>query len=99
MKNKLLYLTVILLLFFVSCAPSHEVTECLPKNEHQANFWNGVWDGLIIWFSFIASLINDKYSVYNVNNNGHWYDFGFIGGFWATLRVILNLLLGNKNKK
>jgi hypothetical protein len=38
--------------------------------------------------SFICSLIFDDVAVYAVNNNGGWYNFGFVGGFFFMLRMI-----------
>jgi hypothetical protein len=36
--------------------------------------------------SFIGSLINpEKYVVYAVNNNGGWYNFGFLLGVGGAL--------------
>ena len=45
-----------------------------------AGFLLGVWHGFISLFTFIISLFSDKVSVYEVNNNGGWYNFGFILG-------------------
>jgi hypothetical protein len=46
--------------------------------------------------SFIGSIIWDDVAIYAVNNNGGWYDFGFIGGFWLMLKVIKFMILGVK---
>jgi hypothetical protein len=35
---------------------------------------------MIAPFSFIGSLIWDDVAVYAINNNGGWYDFGFLLG-------------------
>ena len=45
-----------------------------------AGFWLGLWHGFISFFSFIVSLFNDHVGIYEVHNNGAWYDFGFIVG-------------------
>lgn len=45
---------------------------------HKYGFWGGFWHGLITPFSFIGSLFNDEITIYAVNNNGGWYDFGFL---------------------
>jgi hypothetical protein len=45
-----------------------------------AGFWLGLWQGLIAPITFVISLFNDHVSVYEVNNNGNWYDFGFVLG-------------------
>jgi hypothetical protein len=45
-----------------------------------AGFWLGLWHGLISPITFLISLFNDNVSVYEVHNNGNWYDFGFMLG-------------------
>lgn len=75
-KFMLSILLVIILL--TSCADSVQVKECL--NGNPFGFWYGLWHGIIAPFSFIGSLFNDDIAIYAVNNNGGWYDFGFILG-------------------
>jgi len=45
-----------------------------------AGFWLGLWHGFIVLFTFVISLFTDTVSVYEVHNNGGWYDFGFVLG-------------------
>ncbi|PFG39360.1 hypothetical protein ATJ97_1863 [Georgenia soli] len=45
-----------------------------------AGFWLGLWHGLILPVTFIVSLFNDDVSIYEVANNGNWYDFGYCVG-------------------
>ena len=45
-----------------------------------AGFWLGLWQGLISPITFLISLFNNDVNVYEVNNNGNWYDFGFMLG-------------------
>lgn len=45
-----------------------------------AGFWLGLWQGIISPITFIISLFNDNVNVYEVRNNGNWYNFGFILG-------------------
>jgi hypothetical protein len=47
---------------------------------HIAGFWLGVWHGLICPVAFVISLFSDSVSIYDVHNNGGWYDFGFVLG-------------------
>ena len=53
-------------------------------NEAQADqgagFWLGLWHGLISPITFIVSLFTSEVSVYEVHNNGNWYDAGFMLG-------------------
>ena len=45
-----------------------------------AGFWLGLWQGLISPITFVISLFTDDVNIYEVRNNGNWYDFGFILG-------------------
>lgn len=45
-----------------------------------AGFWLGLWHGLISPITFLVSLFTSNVSVYEVHNNGNWYDFGFVLG-------------------
>jgi hypothetical protein len=45
-----------------------------------AGFWKGLWHGLIYPVTFIISLFRDNVNIYEVRNNGNWYDFGFVAG-------------------
>jgi hypothetical protein len=56
----------------------------LPDAE-PAGFWAGFWHGLIAPITFIVSLFNPGVRIYETNNNGGWYDFGFILGVSSSL--------------
>jgi len=45
-----------------------------------AGFFQGLWHGFILLFSFIISLFSNKVSIYEVYNIGGWYNFGFLLG-------------------
>jgi len=45
-----------------------------------AGFWTGLWHGIICPLTFIVSLFDDDVAIYEINNNGGWYDFGFLIG-------------------
>lgn len=47
---------------------------------HQAGFWLGLWQGLISPITFLVSLFNHHVNIYEVHNNGGWYNFGFMFG-------------------
>jgi len=70
----------VLFVALTGCADVSHVSECLPEVEHTYGFWGGLWHGMIAPFSFIGSLIWDDVAVYAINNNGGWYDFGFLLG-------------------
>jgi hypothetical protein len=45
-----------------------------------AGFWAGFWHGLISPITFLVSLLSPNVRIYETNNRGRWYDFGFIIG-------------------
>jgi hypothetical protein len=45
-----------------------------------AGFWAGLWHGLISPITFLVSLLSTNVRIYETNNRGRWYDFGFIIG-------------------
>ena len=95
MKTKhFLFIAVVMILTLSGCADVSHVQDCLPETEHTYGFWGGVWHGMITWFSFIGSLFSDDIAVYAVNNNGAWYNFGFIGGLGVVARFIGGLIKG-----
>jgi len=79
MKNTFNFLWLLfLLLLMSSCAETQIVTECTAG--HTYGFFGGLWHGIIAPFAWIGSLIDDDIAIYAMNNNGGWYDFGFILG-------------------
>ena len=61
------------------------LTACTAGNvqftaETPAGFWYGLWHGVISFISLIIHLFNDTVMVYEKNNTGGWYDFGFLLG-------------------
>lgn len=45
-----------------------------------AGFLAGFWHGIIAPITFIISLFNVNVRIYEKNNSGRWYDFGFLIG-------------------
>ena len=45
-----------------------------------AGFFLGFWHGVIAPFTFVISLFTDNVNIYEVHNNGNWYDFGYVIG-------------------
>ena len=71
-------LILLLVMLFYSCADVQNIQQCLVDSPY--TFWGGLWHGIIAPLSFIFSLFDDSVSMYAVNNNGAWYDFGFVIG-------------------
>ena len=73
-------LTVTLILaglVLASCAPGADPYAHAPG---AAGFWRGLWHGMIVPVTFVISLFSDHVGLYELHNNGGWYDFGFVIG-------------------
>ena len=44
---------------------------------YPAGFWAGLWHGFFVLAAFIFSLFNSGVGLYESNNNGGWYGYGF----------------------
>ena len=65
-----------LLLLLTSCAAGD--AQFTP--ESLSGFWYDLWHGIISFISMIIHIFNDNVIVYEINNTGGWYDFGFLLG-------------------
>lgn len=45
-----------------------------------AGFFPGLWHGFISPITFLISLFTNDVNIYEVHNDGNWYDFGFVLG-------------------
>jgi hypothetical protein len=82
MKNLFIVLMVSwMLLGMTGCAAGPNEMVNIPDEEgNVAGFWQGLWQGFISPFTFLISLFSDTVHVYEVHNNGGWYNFGFLLG-------------------
>lgn len=67
-----------LFVFLTGCADVSNIEQCVVDEPY--GFWGGIWHGFVAPLSFIGSLFIDDIAMYAVNNNGGWYDFGFVLG-------------------
>ena len=72
---KLLFLIPLILLLSSCAAGDAQFTP-----ESPAGFWYGLWHGVISLISLIIHIFNNDVFVYEINNTGGWYDFGFLLG-------------------
>jgi hypothetical protein len=83
MKSSLILLVLVLLLLNIlaGCAPGPNQSKGT-ASEHNvvAGFWLGLWQGFIAPFVFVASLFKSNLSIYEIHNNGAWYNFGYLFG-------------------
>jgi hypothetical protein len=76
----------VFLLLLAACAPGPNIARDTPdETGNIAGFWLGMWHGLICPITFLLSLFSDSVHLYEVHNNGGWYNFGFLIGASATL--------------
>ena len=61
----------------------------LARGSSDVGFWLGLWHGFISPVTFIVSLFNDNVGIYEVHNNGGWYDFGFMFGISFVFGSVL----------
>jgi hypothetical protein len=83
MKPSLTWILLVLLLLSVlaGCAPGANPSKGTPsEHDRLAGFWLGVWQGFIAPFVFVASLFKSNLGIYEVHNNGGWYNFGYLFG-------------------
>lgn len=71
-------LFVVFALLFSACADVTNIDAC--KTTDPYGFLGGLWHGIIAPVSFFLSLFMDDVAMYAINNNGGWYDFGFVLG-------------------
>ena len=87
MSKKLLVANMLLLfvvIFAIGCAAGPNPAVHTPVADGSVvGFWFGLWHGTISPITFIISLFNDNVHIYEVHNNGGWYNFGFMLGIGA----------------
>jgi hypothetical protein len=77
----LLVLALLLLSILAGCAPGLNEFKGTPSQHYVvAGFWLGLWQGFIAPFVFVVSLVKNTVSIYEVHNNGPWYNFGYLFG-------------------
>ena len=82
MKSSMTLVVLVLLLnVLAGCAAGPNQSKGM-ASEHgvPAGFWLGLWQGFIAPFVFVASLFKSNLSIYEVHNNGAWYNFGYLFG-------------------
>jgi hypothetical protein len=79
-------LFALLLVVTAGCAPGANNLANTPDEQGNiAGFWQGLWHGIIAPVTFIISLFSANVHMYEVHNNGGWYNFGFLLGMMIIL--------------
>jgi hypothetical protein len=82
----LILLLLLAMLGLAGCVPGPNELEGQPNEDGVvAGFLRGLWNGVIAPFIFVWSLFNDDVHMYEVHNNGNWYNFGFLLGLSIIL--------------
>ncbi len=80
---KILLVGLLLVLLAASCAPGN--VRYSAETGKPANFWAGLWHGLIIIVTFVVSLFTKDVGVYEPHNVGWGYNLGFLLGCMMSL--------------
>jgi hypothetical protein len=87
MKRAVLFvlLAAVVVLFVAACTAGPNEMADVPDEEGKvAGFWQGLWHGIIAPITFVISLFSDTIEMFEVHNNGGWYNFGFLFGLTAV---------------
>lgn len=71
-----LFIFIPIIILLTSCAAG----DAQFTQDNPAGFWYGLWHGIIAVISLIIHIFNENVAVYEINNTGGWYDFGFLLG-------------------
>lgn len=84
-------------LLLAGCAPGPNSAENTPRDGGKpAGFFYGLWHGFISPVTFVISVFSRHVRLYEVHNNGTWYNFGFVLGAGLFLS---GGILGRKKKR
>jgi hypothetical protein len=94
MKKKLFIfiLMAILLVIMAGCAPGPNPAVNTPDEQGSiGGVWLGLWHGIIAPVTLIFSVFDASVHMYDVHNDGGWYNLGFLlgigvffGALWAA---------------
>ena len=80
-RSRVLGLAVVVLavLALGACAPGAN-TVAGADPDVDVGFLYGLWHGVISPVTFVVSLFSSDVGIYEIRNDGGWYDFGFLLG-------------------
>ena len=77
----LVVLALLVLNILAGCAPgANQSAGTAREHGAVAGFWLGLWHGFIAPFVLLVSLFKSNLNIYDVHNNGLWYNFGYLLG-------------------
>jgi hypothetical protein len=77
----LVVVALLALTVMAACAPGPNQSKGA-AGEHNtvAGFWLGLWHGFIAPIVFLVSLFKTDLNIYEIHNNGAWYNLGYLFG-------------------
>jgi len=82
--TKIVVTLALLVVMLAGCAPGPNELAGAHTGK-SAGFWLGLWQGIIAPVTFIISLFSKDVQMYEVHNNGSWYNLGFLLGMSIIL--------------
>ena len=79
-KHTITIIALLAVLCLTACAAGPNASEGTVAAGSIAGFWLGLWHGIIAPIAFVISLFVDTVHLYEVQNKGAWYNFGFVLG-------------------
>lgn len=99
-KAFLMGLIVILFIMAAGCVAGPNPQVNTPDDQgHVAGVWLGLWHGIIAPFTFVISLFDPNVQMYDVHNNGDWYNLGFLLGMGVFFGAIGGGLVSGRYRR
>ena len=77
----MLLVLFVVALILAGCAPgANQFKGTSNERDVVAGFWLGVWQGFIAPIVFVISLFKSNVGIYELHNNGAWYNLGYLFG-------------------
>lgn len=73
------------LLCACAAGPNPALNTAMVGEHAPAGFWLGFWHGIISPVTFIISLFDSSVGIYEVHNNGNWYNLSICLGILTTV--------------
>jgi len=74
-------LVMLSLVILAGCAPgANQSKGTASDHDGVAGFWLGLWHGFIAPIVFVVSLFKNNLGIYEIHNNGAWYNLGYLFG-------------------
>ena len=108
-RVRMIFLAVILIVvvsvaqYLIQCSAGANPLKGVPRGDGVVTgFLCGLWQGAILPVAFVISLFKPTVGIYEVHNNGAWYNFGFVLGAVVVLAgfgFVVAAVLGGEEKE